>query len=376
MSYKCPICGNKEEKYIGIRNGISYCRKCLSFQYEGDDKTNIVLKPQQHILNMPYLLTKEQKQLSDKLIDLVENKKDVLIYAVCGAGKTEIVTGIIFKFLKEQKRIAFFIPRRDLVIELGERLHDIFPKTKLSFVYGGHTNDLYGNIVVATTHQAYRFRKIFDLVIIDEIDAFPYKGDDLLNYFVFQSAKGPIVSLSATPSLDDKINKEILCLYKRYHGKPMPIPQKIIAGRLYLKYVLIKLLRKYHKENKICFVYVPTINDGKILQKFLLKRFANIVFVYSSMLKRNQTLKKIHQGCFTVVITTTILERGVTFANLQVIIYLADHFIFNFETILQICGRVGRKSNYPNGDIYFLATKNKKEFSECINEVKKYNESL
>lgn len=375
MSYKCPICGTNEEKYIGIRNGTIYCRRCLSFQSKGGD-INENPKQQYPILNMRYSLTKEQQELSDKLISLVENKKDVLIHAVCGAGKTEIVTAIIFNFLKEQKRIAFFIPRRDLVLEIGERLQEIFPETKFSLVYGGHSNDLCGSIVVATTHQAYRYEKAFDLVIIDEIDAFPYKGDDLLNHFVFRSAKGSIVSLSATPSTKDKENKELLCLYKRYHGKQMPIPKKIIAEKIYLKYVLIKLLKKYQKENKICFIYVPTINDGKKLQKSLLKKFNSLTFVYSSMMNRNQTLKQIHQGHFTVVITTTILERGVTFENLQVIIYKANHTIFNLSTILQICGRVGRKAKYTEGDIYFLATKNKKEFSECISEVNKYNESL
>ena len=31
-SYKCPICGNSDTRYIGIRNGKPYCRKCITFR--------------------------------------------------------------------------------------------------------------------------------------------------------------------------------------------------------------------------------------------------------------------------------------------------------------------------------------------------------
>ena len=31
-SYKCPICGNFESRYVGIRKGKLYCRKCIAFR--------------------------------------------------------------------------------------------------------------------------------------------------------------------------------------------------------------------------------------------------------------------------------------------------------------------------------------------------------
>lgn len=375
MSFICPKCGNQDVRFLGIKNGTTYCRKCISFQTkEGDTKEKRINL--EVVLDLKYPLTQEQKRISDLLIEKANSTSDILIHAVCGAGKTEIVANIIYSYLKDKKRVVFFIPRRDLVIEIGERLKLLFPNTTISFVYGGHTKDLSGSLVVATTHQAFRFKNTFNLAIIDEIDAFPYKDDDLLNHFVLQSTKGPIISLSATPSQKDKENNEVLTLFKRFHGKPMPLPQVIKASDFYLIKIIFKLLKQYQKEKKPCFIYVPTIEEGEKLLKLVLHKYKLATFVYSQMPNRNQTLNSIHQGHFTIVITTTILERGVTFEKLQVIVYKADHFIFDKSTLLQICGRVGRKASHSEGDIFFLANKNKKEFSECIDEVKSYNENL
>lgn len=375
MSFKCLNCGNEDNRYFGIRNGITYCRKCLAFaKKEGDIKEKKSHK--EVILDLKYPLTVDQEKISNSIKENIKINKDVLVHAVCGAGKTEIVSKIIYEYLKEGKRVGFFIPRRDLVIEIGDRLRKLFPNTNISLIYGGHINDLSGSLVVSTTHQAYRFVKNFDLVIIDEIDAFPYKDNNLLQNFVYKSANGPIISLSATPSNNDLIDKEVLYLFKRFHGFPMPIPKVIKTDYYHQRKIIFKLLRKYKKEDKPCFIYVPTIEVGTKLFILIKRKFKNATFVYSTMPNREQTLNLIRQGHFTIVVTTTILERGVTFENLQVIVYSAEHEIFDVSTLLQICGRVGRKAKYNNGDIYFLATKQKNTFKKCIQQVERYNENL
>ena len=29
--FKCPICGNEDPLYLGVRNNETYCRKCIKF---------------------------------------------------------------------------------------------------------------------------------------------------------------------------------------------------------------------------------------------------------------------------------------------------------------------------------------------------------
>ena len=85
-------------------------------------------------------------------------------------------------------------------------------------------------------------------------------------------------------------------------------------------------------------------------------------------------MKKVRSKEYNIVITTTILERGVTYKNLQVLVYKADSYIFDKATLIQISGRVGRSIDYPKGDVYFLAQRKTKDMLGSIKEIKKYND--
>ncbi|MNU00243.1 hypothetical protein D3C72_2433180 [compost metagenome] len=66
-------------------------------------------------------------------------------------------------------------PRKDVVLELAPRLAKAFGGRKVVALYGGSGERWeQGDITLATTHQLMRFYQAFDLVIIDELDAFPY----------------------------------------------------------------------------------------------------------------------------------------------------------------------------------------------------------
>jgi competence protein ComFA len=136
---------------------------------------------------------------------------------------------------------------------------------------------------------------------------------------------------------------------------------------------LIHKVKKYLKENKYIFIYVPSIKEGHKLHKLLKKFFLNI-FVYSSMKDKEKIMKEVREKKHHVIITTTILERGVTYKNLQVFVYKANEYIFDKATLIQIAGRVGRTIDSPTGDVYFLSTKLNIEMKEAVKEIKKYND--
>ena len=71
-------------------------------------------------------------------------------YAV--PAKTELVVLSIAKMLKEGKKVCFAIPRRQVVLELRERLAQYFPKAKVTAVCGGHTAVTDGDLIICTTH--------------------------------------------------------------------------------------------------------------------------------------------------------------------------------------------------------------------------------
>lgn len=53
------------------------------------------------------------------------------------------------------------------------------------------------------------------------------------------------------------------------------------------------------------------------------------------------------------LVTTTILERGVTFPGVQVVILGADDPVFTVAALVQIAGRVGRSPTAPTGTVLF-----------------------
>ena len=374
--YTCPICHNNQRNYFGLKNGEIYCRKCISFIGEKiNNQEEVINNP---FLNINYQLSEEQKKISSKVVDLINNKKNVLINAVCGAGKTELVYEVILNCLKKGYQIGFAIPRKDVVIDLYPRIKEAFSNQQVVAVYGGHHSNLKGNIIILTTHQLYCYENYFDLLILDEIDAFPFQNNDTLNCFFKKSLKGNYIMMSATAR--DKIinevkkdNGEVLFLDKRYHNHPLPVPKmkSIIIGKIfYLWYLLY-----YFKKKKLpVLVFVPTIDECEELYNKC-KFIKNGYFVHSKKEDREQIIMNFKENKYDYLITTSVLERGVTIKNLQVIVFNAEHELYDEKSLIQISGRVGRKIDAYEGEVIFIASYITEEMQKCCKEIIRANES-
>ena len=90
------------------------------------------------------------------------------------------------------------------------------------------------------------------------------------------------------------------------------------------------------------------------LLPLLQKIHPNIEAVYSEDPKRKEKVQAMRQKEIPILLTTTILERGVTFPKLDVAVFGAEDRIFTESALVQIAGRVGRSSDYPSGDITFF----------------------
>lgn len=378
-SFICPRCGNKNERYIGYKNGKPYCRLCISMKGEMA-KENIPSK-YYPVLSLHYDLSPEQKKISDKIISNFKSGIDTLVYAVCGAGKTELIFGVIQYALTKKMNVGFAIPRRDVCIELFHRVKEAFPHNNVVSVYGGHTSELNGDIIVLTTHQLFRYPEFFDLLILDEIDAFPYNGNALLNSMFKKSLKGHSVLMSATPSeeilsLYRKGKREILELNTRFHKHPLPVPKIVVKKGISRFISLIKYLKLFNKENKPVFVFVPTIEMAENLFSILRIFCKGGNIIHSKQIFRQKIIENFRENKYKYLVTTAVLERGVTIKNLQVIIYNSDHCLYNEYSLVQIAGRVGRKFDAPKGEVIFLASKETKDMRKAREKIISKNKFL
>ncbi|MBR0295005.1 MAG: DEAD/DEAH box helicase [Bacilli bacterium] len=360
-------------------NGKPYCRRCISFK--GEQVEHKPSYPKKAPIYLEYELSPEQKELSDKLVENYKKGIDSLVFAVTGSGKTEIVLQTISYVLTSGGTVGFAIPRRDVVIEIYWRLNKIFKNNKVISVYGGHNDNLEGDIICLTTHQLFRYPNYFDLLILDEIDAFPFDENDVLNIMFFRSIKGHYIQMSATPS--DKVlsffkeeGRVILELNARHHHHPLPVPTLYKANILKRYYYLIKKIKDYQKHNKQVFVFAPTIDQCENLY-YVVRLFCKQVnYVHSKRAKREKIIKEFKKGLIRTLFTTAVLERGVTVKDLQVIIFNADHPLYDKAALVQISGRVGRKKDAPEGEVIYIAKKITKSMEESIRDIERSNRCL
>lgn len=378
-SFTCQLCGNTDIHSIGILNGKYYCRRCISFR--GEEVEHKLSYPKKAPIHLEYELSLEQKILSDKLVENYKKGIDSLVYAVCGSGKTEICLQIIKYAINCGDKVAFALPRRDVAIELYNRLKEIFKYNKVICLYGGHTKDKEGDIIVLTTHQLYRYRQYFSLIILDEIDAFPFKDDPILHSMFYQALCGHYVMMSATPSKEvithfKEENKEILRLEIRFHRHPLPVPKIVYRNKLLQYLYLIIKIKQFKKQNKPVFIFAPTIELCEKIYKVLSIFIRGGNYVHSKRNRRSEMIEEFRNKMYSFLVTTSVLERGVTVKDLQVIICQSDHKIYEKGTLIQIAGRVGRKKDAPSGEVIYLCEKITTDMSNSIKEIMKNNEAL
>ena len=379
QNFKCRICGNTDIQSIGYLNGKPYCRRCISFK--GEEVEHKPSYPKKAPIHLSYELSPEQKELSDKLVDNYKKGIDSLVFAVCGSGKTEISLATIQYALMCGDKVAFAVPRKDVVIELANRLKQIFKNNKVISLYGGHHDDIYGDVVVLTTHQLYRYKKYFALIILDEIDAFPFKNNEVLKNIFFNASCGNYILMSATPSKEvidhfQGDGKEMLKLEIRFHGHAMPVPSFIIKKKIILYFYLLSEIKRALQNGRVLFVFAPTIEKCESLFHFISIFFKNGDYVHSQRQRREKIIDKFRQKKLSFIVTTSILERGITLEKLDVIVFESNHSIYDKGTLVQISGRVGRKSSDAYGKVTFMADKLTKSMEEARYDIMQSNKAL
>ncbi len=375
---QCPRCLNTDRKYFYKGSRGWYCRRCISFgRAMIEEEKEVRLQEiqdsaEEYVLKYP--LTEAQKRISDACAETVMHS-DVLLHCVCGAGKTELVTGAVSKMMKMKKKVCFAISRRQVVIEIAERLRQYFPNASVIQVCGGYTKILDGDLIVCTTHQLYRYRNAFDLLILDEPDAFPFRSDPVLHGIARTSCRGHLVYLTATPDAHLKqrvTDSDLVCyeLNRRPHGHDLPVPVIRCGPLLYRFAVLASWLKQEREHPRM--IFVPTIRTAKILYRFL-KIFMKCSMCTSKTENRDEVIRDFRSQKAGIIVCTTVLERGVTVENVSVAVYNADHRIFDEAGLIQMAGRAGRSFRYPDGSVLFLTSEKSRLAESCRKQIEQAN---
>jgi len=364
--------------------GISHCLDC--YDYNNITSLDYCLRLKRslshnnNVLRIGFPLTIEQKNGSQFLVNCYKKRKNALLQAVCGAGKTEMTLELIKLFLDEGKTVGFVIPRVEIIKQVFKRMKSYFPFTSVSCLYGGCILVMDSPFIILTPQQLIKFYQEFDLIIVDEVDAFPFKDNLFLERLVNKSKRDDAMLVYMSATISDKYKKMIdngelayFLLAKRYHELPLPIPEFIQSSGLVNKkvFTIINLLQK---ENRGLIIYVSSIKKATKLQKIMSIEGYSVQAITSETADKNFVLKLFSRRELNILISSTILERGVTFKNVDVIVLQSEKEVFNQSSLIQIAGRVGRMGD--DGRVIFFASTISKEMIAAKKAIMEFNKQL
>ncbi|WEG13593.1 helicase-related protein [Pullulanibacillus sp. KACC 23026] len=385
VSHTCRRCGRK----------CLYCRECLEMglvrsctalvKWRGPSPPLLYQEVQ---LNWEGTLTVEQQEASDKLLHSVKARQNFLVWAVCGAGKTEVLYQTLKNMIEQGKRVAIASPRSDVILELDRRIGSVFPTLSRVAIYGDSPDDYtFTPFVLTTLHQLRRFESAFDLIVIDEVDAFPFKGNQALNTVLQRAlmSDGSLVFVTATP--DREMKKAYLHgrlngihIPIRFHRGPLPEPKfvwigdwkkKLSRGKLHES--LYKWLQERIQDKRRVFLFVPEIGDVEPMVLLLNKKQFLAEGAHSKDPMRRDKVLAFREGRHHIMVTTTILERGVTISRADVAILGAERPIFDERALVQMSGRAGRDRENPDGEVVFFHNGKTREMLRALRHIQFMN---
>lgn len=394
---RCYRCNHVTAKSLGaLPQGEFYCPHCINLgRVSTLNKFYHVPEPNQFTIIEPVLtwkgkLSPLQQQASEKISQGMAAHVQQLLWAVTGAGKTEMMFAGIAAAIKRGERIGIASPRVDVCLELFPRLKAAFANCDIALLHGRQELPYhYAQLTICTTHQLLRFYHAFDNLIIDEVDAFPYAANASLSYATKQAIKenGGCLYLTATPGdalLREIKSKRLVVNYLplRYHGHLLPqIKVRLAFGwrrrleRQKLPPQVIQQLQETLREGHRFLLFVPHIADLALVEAALRHSFTTFRFatVHASNPERLEKVQKMRDGDYDFLVTTSILERGVTFPEIDVYVLGADDPVFSSSALVQIAGRAGRAQSRPTGRVVFWINCNCRQVNQAISQVKYLN---
>lgn len=361
--------------------------------------------------------------------------REALVWAACGAGKTEVAFAAIRTVLERGGRVLFAVPRRDVVAELGQRLASYAAPFAVEVAYGGAPPPPPGQgrpsepvaavpevagvvsrttepapepagaaftmtepvpepvgaaddapLVVATTHQCLRWGPRFHLVVLDEVDAFPYRAEPFLQRALLGTLApgGKLVTMTATPDPAHLRRARwggvtLVTIPARYHGHPLPVPRWVrdTGGPDGLGAGARRALAEAAARGPT-LAFVPTVaraeEVGAALGRDRALAGVAVDWIHSRDPHREDKLAAFREGRIRILVATTVLERGITVPSAQVVVLFADEGrVFDTAALVQMAGRAGRSAADPDGLVYFVARRRTPAMVRAVGQIRELN---
>lgn len=387
----CHRCGS--QNICGLPDGSSYCRDCIIIGRAVSDDYLLRFPAASfsainNFFSWQGKLTGRQLQVSQQLIANYNKDKPTLVAAVTGAGKTEMLFPLLKHCIKQGARICIAAPRVDVVEELYPRLQQAFAGIKIGKYHGSSSQQIMPlRLTVCSTHQLMKFYHAFDLLIIDEVDSFPFADNRILHFAAKNAVKNTkkMIYLTATPPADlmkevEHQKLQLLLLNRRFHGGLLPVPEQKLylrpfISRLKINEHLLRQIKQVMASRHPLLIFVARIRMIATWLQLLRKELPDckIEGVFAQDPDRLAKVASFRERKIDILLTTTILERGVTFKRVWVLVIAADDPIFSKASLIQIAGRVGRDKDDQQGLVQFCYHRYTEAIRDAIAAIEEMN---
>lgn len=340
----------------------------------------------------------------EQAIEMAIRKKNGVIIAPCGAGKTEMALEIIARV----KKPALWITHtKELLNQSKERALSLFdiPKECFGEITNGKVN-IGTHITFATVQTLSKInlediKNAFGIIVVDECHRVGGTPTNLMMFYkcLSQLACRYKIGVTATPK---KTNGLEATMYSLLGNKIIEIPKEVVDEKLcpvevykvntnyelninditktdgtidYTKFinslckddfrndVINLIIREILRENKNCIVLSERVKHLEILNS---SRNDSLILTSKSK-NRNEILESFKSGKTKVLFSTyQMLAEGFDYKDLNCLVLATPQK--NERIVTQACGRVARKSDKKQkGEIYDLVD----DFGMCYGMWKK-----
>src|SRR5699024_8129435 len=110
-----------------------------------------------------------------------------------------------------------------------------------------------------------------------------------------------------------------------------------------------------------------------LMDNNLIKTKNEVASVHASDNNRSEKVNHFREKSLYCLITTTILEKVVTFPSFDDIVIQTDNKVFNSAGLIKISSRVCRSVKDPKRDVYFIINNNTEAIQKSLKDLRYMN---
>lgn len=329
------------------------------------------------VLNKAVKIDGAKEKISNNILKWFNSKEKVLNVISVPYNSSEIFLNTIFECINQGKRVVYITHEEEKNIEivmLIKKLSDF-----RGYTYSkGKEEYINAPFVLCDFVSAVALKENFDLVIYDDIRSFPrysnYEIMEMMRHLVASGGKLMIYSIENVFKLGAE-----LVLPVSDNKLPMVEP-RIITTRIDLNkdipFVVYEYLNWSIDSDRKVIVYVPDDEKVENVYNYLLgyrKEFSKSIFYAANCDKNTKTLMNFNKIKKGILVTDCFEDSLTDYMGVDVMVYFAEHRIFNYKKLVYFCGKAGRGEKFIRGEVIFLSSEESQDMAKAKDITRIFN---